>query len=396
MSINSLPNDCLLIIFDDIKELDDLVNCYKVCTRWSLLIAKRAKRVKYLINNSLYSTPDDGYNEHVYIRTEKPIDGNCLENLFPNLRIVDIDYLLPKKVQLNHILKMVKSAKSLKGFFIELESPFEEVSRCCEDIDMVSVNNILLSKSSPYDGPICENGYRFKQLHIYQFNLREAREFELSFPNLHRLNAYDVDAGGYMKLFDDTVFLRLKIIEFFMVGKCNARFVNLFRFIDHCPVLQSAHISGLFYPLYFNVSKKHESLQDLVIDFAEDERTHWDTLESLMMKYPNLKHLSMRGCPGIKDEHIEKLVEILPNLTLIDVRGSEVTQKAADYCRRHERSIKLYFGDSKEGYRQIKLDWPQISIRRETICRGFDFMKHCFFKNYRSLPCFLDPMDEED
>lgn len=55
-----------------------------------------------------------------------------------------------------------------------------------------------------------------------------------------------------------------------MVGKCNARFVNLFRFIDHCPVLQSAHISGLFYPLYFNVSKKHESLQDLVIDFVSD------------------------------------------------------------------------------------------------------------------------------
>uniref|UniRef100_T1KAB8 Uncharacterized protein n=2 Tax=Tetranychus urticae TaxID=32264 RepID=T1KAB8_TETUR len=113
------------------------------------------------------------------------------------------------------------------------------------------------------------------------------------------------------------------------------------------------------------------------------------------MKYPNLKHLALWNFWDIKDEHIEQLVHILPNLVLWDVREcQEVTQRAADYvqdyCKRYGRSIKFYFKGNRD---EFKSDWPHLSSEYTLFSRDFDFMKHCFLKPHVFLSNFLIPID---
>uniref|UniRef100_T1K4F2 Uncharacterized protein n=1 Tax=Tetranychus urticae TaxID=32264 RepID=T1K4F2_TETUR len=117
------------------------------------------------------------------------------------------------------------------------------------------------------------------------------------------------------------------------------------------------------------------------------------TIDDLLKEINNAK---IRGT-SFKDEHIKQLILILPKLTLIFTNKSYgVTQEAADhvqdYCKRYGRSIKFYF---KKDDKQIESDWPQILNRPEKVCRGFDFMEHCFFKNFYESLNFLDPVDNQ-
>lgn len=113
------------------------------------------------------------------------------------------------------------------------------------------------------------------------------------------------------------------------------------------------------------------------------------------MKYPNLKHLALRDNQFLEDQHIERLISILPNLVLLDVRGSSnVTERSAyfirDYCRRKRRSIKFYFDGNRN---EIVSDLRPFSTYPEKISREFDFMKNCFFKRFNELPVFMVPID---
>uniref|UniRef100_T1L4T1 Uncharacterized protein n=1 Tax=Tetranychus urticae TaxID=32264 RepID=T1L4T1_TETUR len=119
----------------------------------------------------------------------------------------------------------------------------------------------------------------------------------------------------------------------------------------------------------------------------------WNDLKRTLMKYPNLKHFSL-STEYMTDEYIEQLVHILPNLVIFDVRGCRgVTQRAASYVQnyfeRNGRSTKFYFNGNRH---EIKSDWPQLYTNSSKICRGFDFMKHCFLQCFHLLPRFLIPI----
>ncbi|XP_025016320.1 uncharacterized protein LOC112538681 [Tetranychus urticae] len=185
----------------------------------------------------------------------------------------------------------------------------------------------------------------------------------------------------------------LKLVELGLSSYDWTHFCLSFVFMDSCPALQSAYVKIDCCRITVNDSIKCTNLQDLVIQFYEP--SEWDDLWRLMSKYPNLKHLALRGT-SLKDEHIKQLILLLPKLTLLDIRESRgVTQEAADhvrdYCKRYGRSINFYF---KADDKQIVSDWPQLLNQPDKICRGFDFMEHCFFKSFNQLPHFLDPIDD--
>ncbi|XP_025018159.1 uncharacterized protein LOC107369753 isoform X12 [Tetranychus urticae] len=374
MLINEIPDDCLLAIFDYINNLDDLINCYKVCIKWSNLIIKRTKKAKYLIDDRGYSF------DTVYYPKPCLIESTWLIKLFTNLIIAELPFKFNLAVE--NVIEFVSKQESLRGL---ISCNLEPIERYCDNLEMLSViyfnpNNLRNSSS-------------IKQLDVRSYSLEELKRVAHYLPNLEKLK---IQINGPNNPYDGPVLEKLKILEFSYFCYPENNYLG-FQLMDSCPNLQSAHILMARDIWFFDETLKHKCLQDLVIDFSgiDDGNDTWNNLKRLLTKYPNLKHLALRWCGIITDTHIEQLVHILPNLVLLDVRKCyEVTQRAAvyiqDYCKRYGRLIKFYFDDNEH---EIESDWPQSSIKHKSISRGFDFMKNCFFKNHVFLSRFLIPID---
>ncbi|XP_025017842.1 uncharacterized protein LOC112539491 [Tetranychus urticae] len=389
MFINELPDDCLLIIFGQISGLDDLVNCYKVCNKWSQLITERTRKVKYLVEHRFFwNRGSRNYPfDYVYYGTKEPIDGTCLSTLFPNLIIADFSDTFIEKVKHEEIVTLVKNMKSCKGLIHQhsyFYPPKESIFQYCDELEMVSTNYI--------DQYIANKRVNIKQLNLWDYNLSKFTRRKHYFRNLERLHIYsDGDEESYYHV---PRLRRLKILELYLLPRDDEDIYYGFKFMDSFRNLQSAHIYLLFDDIFVDESLKHESLRDLVIEFYISEYNDnykWNEWKSLFTKYPNLKHLALRSNWRLKNDHVKQLVRILPNLVLFDARGCrQVTQEAAsyvqDYNRLHGRSIKFYFVGN---YREIHSDWPHLSTKTETISQGFDFMKHCFLKDFGQLSTFL-------
>uniref|UniRef100_T1K4G2 F-box domain-containing protein n=1 Tax=Tetranychus urticae TaxID=32264 RepID=T1K4G2_TETUR len=377
MLINELPDDCLVTIFDYIQDLQDLINCYKVCEKWSNVIVGRTKRVKYLIDQSYYSS------DYVCTNISPYVDVTCLSKLFPNLRIAEFSYKYNREAPIEDIFKLIRNSESLKGII------YDKNWNC--ELKLENTNLEMLSTSS-IGSNSCGIKKNVKQLHLSFFFLNPFECLAYCFPNLERLHITQLEDLLPEHYSDAPVSENLKIVELNPMnytGVCHS-----FLFMDSCPALQSAHIRVDCCHIECNDSIKLANLRDLVIQFVKS--IDWNDLRTLISKYPNLKHLALRDI-SLKDEHVKQLIAILPKLALFDIRNpdSGVTQEAADhvrdYCKRYGRSIKFYF---KADDKQIESDWPQLLNRPDKICRGFDFMEHCFFKSFDNLPYFLDPMDD--
>ncbi|XP_015789365.1 uncharacterized protein LOC107366294 [Tetranychus urticae] len=389
MFINELPDDCLLIIFDLINELDDLLNCFKVCSKWSHLIADRTRKVKYLIEHQDWRNDEPCLSypfDWVYFRTGEPIDGTCLSSLFPNLMVADFSDTFRERVKHEDIVTLIKKIKPLKGLFNPIHSDTGTVFKYCNELEMVLLKHI--------EPCIEKNGFNIKQLVLWN-SLTIFKNHAHYFPNLERLyiNNQVKPDGPY----DGPISRRLKILEICSTcydGRTRYTFYG-FQFMDYCPNLQSAHIFLESDHIFVDESVKHESLQDLVLDFYR-RNVEWNDLKRLLTKYPNLKHLTLWHNDRLENAHVEQLVRILPNLVLFVIRDSDgVTQKADDYvqnfCKSNRRSIKFYFD---ENFREIHSDWPQLSTKGEKMSLGFDFVQNCFLKHFLLLSTFLIPIDE--
>ncbi|XP_025018293.1 uncharacterized protein LOC112539763 isoform X2 [Tetranychus urticae] len=375
MLINELPDDCLLAIFDYIQDLEDLINCFKVCDKWCNLIVGRTKKIKYLIDQPSYS------HDYFCFHLKELINVTCLSRLFPNLRIAE-SYHPPygDQTPIEDFAKLIRDSESLKGiihgscYVLDFELMSEYAN-----LEMLSTGSIRPNLSK-----INEN---VKQLHLTTTTLDILQQIAHYFPNLEKLHTFTIIHGARDS--DEQVLPNLKILELEDCAGC----CHSFLFMDSCPALQSAHITIGRTHITINDSIKNLNLRDLVIHSYEP--IEWNVISRCISKCPNLKHLAIRGT-YLKDEHIQQLILILPKLTLLDVRKSRgVTQEAADhvrdYCKQYGRSIKFYF---KKDDKQIESDWPQLLNRPDKVCLGFDFMEHCFFKNFNDLPHFLDPVDD--
>ncbi|XP_015793200.1 uncharacterized protein LOC107369735 isoform X2 [Tetranychus urticae] len=361
MLINEIPDDCLLAIFDHLNSLEDLVNCYK--------------------DERVYSS------DAVYYRELYKIDSTCLSKLFTNLTIVELSINL--KPTYEDAIEFVKKLEFLKGLINQIDLPIEKY---CDQLEMLSVE---------YFNPNnLRNGSSIKQLDIWNYSLDFLKKDAHYLPNLERLKI-QIYSPDYF--YDGPVLEKLKILELSFHAPWDSIIFYGFKLMDLCPNLQSAHICMAANTYFFDGTLKHKCLQDLVLQFSEfyngittsTRVGNENDLKRLLMKYPNLKHLALRDAWRITEEHIEQLFHILPNLVVLDVRKCyEVTQEAADYvkyyCKRYGRSIKFYFDGNEH---EIESDWPQSSIKHETISLGFDFMKNCFFRQHDFLPNFLIPID---
>ncbi|XP_015783862.2 uncharacterized protein LOC107361537 [Tetranychus urticae] len=224
MLINEIPDDCLLAIFDYIIDLDDLINCDKVCVKWSNLIAKRTKKVKYLRENPGYSS------DTVYYQRSCSIDSTCLSKLFTNVKIADLSSELHCKVE--DAIEFVRKQESLKGLINPFDVPMEKY---CDELEMLSVEyfnpNNLRNVSS------------LKQLDVWEYTLEAFGRDAHYLPNLERLK---IQINVPDKHYDGPVLEKLKILELFHYYEEQPETsFHGFQLMDSCPNLQSAHIAWI-------------------------------------------------------------------------------------------------------------------------------------------------------
>ncbi|XP_015783810.1 uncharacterized protein LOC107361486 [Tetranychus urticae] len=175
MLINELTDDCLLAIFDQFDNLYHLIVCFKVCVKWSHLIVKRAKKVKYFIANR---SPLPNYlPDYVYYRDRDLIDVAGLSSLlFPNLIVAEFSDRFQEKVYCSDIEAFVRKHEPLKGMITSCRVAMEE---CCDKLEMLATEC-----SEPR---ILRNCSSMKQLSIFDYTLDDLKEDVQCLPNLERL-----------------------------------------------------------------------------------------------------------------------------------------------------------------------------------------------------------------
>ncbi|XP_053204563.1 uncharacterized protein LOC128389078 [Panonychus citri] len=352
MSINKLPNECLYMILDYFNGFEDLIR-----------LSKGIDKVDYIDANNLWISAYTNWN-----------DDNLFQ-LFPNLKVMDTTFLF--RDEAFNFSEILKNNLQIKGLIC---------------MDRVHKNGYLENIE------MCASAFNFdywktfrpgqlKQVSSYYFRMNELPSFIEYFPNLKRLN---LCLGNANKVFyNGPNSFSLKILE---LGTSD--FVEQFtgfHFMDFCPSLESAFFRCWAKDLYVDESIKNYNLRDLVIEDFQVSFS-WPLLKKLLSKFPNLHHLAIRNFAelDVNNFDLEELIKLLTKLKILDLRGcNSVKQKSADflskYCVKKNRSIVIYYDCENEPN-----EWPKLVETYESICYGFDFMKHFFYKRFRSLPELID------
>ncbi|XP_053210064.1 uncharacterized protein LOC128393856 [Panonychus citri] len=379
MLINELPDDCLLMIFDYSIFLEDLTKLSKVCLRWKSLINYRLNGIKYLL---VQRGLDDPPKSVMYKHGSLFMESNVPE-LLPNLEIIDLECYIDD-FDNNDMEKLIECLPKLRGLIHPL---------CFSDLFQRSWFNkieMLVCEGLGSWHEDSDQSFALKQLYLSQCYLSSLNDHHCYLKNLLRLHVDDyhsIDRYASGNFYRGPVLPNLKILE---ILSDNVNFPG-YDFMDSCPSLESAYFATVEnISFVINGSIKNLNLKNLAIDHLEGKSQDWSSLRTLLMKFPNLTNLAIRDNKKINDDNVKELITILPKIKLMDFRGSKkVTKKSADYleefCRRSGQSIVFYYNI----YHQ-KIEIPADLEPDYSICIGFDFMKHCFFKYYHCLPMVLD------
>ncbi|XP_053214382.1 uncharacterized protein LOC128397661 [Panonychus citri] len=292
-------------------------------------------------------------------------------NFFPNLKIIEVSPFACLSLRSYNLTKMINNSSKIKGL-IGLYEPFGK---------RFNLENIeLVSSDFQFQFKRIFRPDQLKQIRFRRIRLSRLSQIIEYFPNLKRISL--TLRNDTQTNYDGANLVGLKILEL--------KFPDSFGFhlIDSCPFLESLFFYYNGSDLYVDESMKNFNLRDLVIDHALFFT--WPLMRRVLSKFPNLHHLSIRNSKQIDDSHVKELVKILPEIKLLDLRRSKgVTSQSADYlnefCLKSRRSIEIYYDCEEE-----PTEWPKLGIPREPIAYGFDFMKHCFYKNFSSLPYLID------
>ncbi|XP_015786945.1 uncharacterized protein LOC107364110 [Tetranychus urticae] len=263
MLINELPDDCLLTIFDQFNDLHHLIACFKVCVKWSHLIAKRAKKVEYFRDYYAYS-PDHS-PDYVYYRDRDLIDVASLSSLFPNLIVAEFSEKFQEKLKFEDIAVFVRKHEPLKGMITSCVA----MEDCSDKLEMLAPECSELG--------ILQERIRFRQFGIRDFCLVDFKSDARYRQNLERLQI--LINGSFL---NGPVLEKLKVVVLSSYGFDLGNIFYGFQFLDSCPNLQSAHITINSRTVLVDETIKHECLQDLVIHCRYYDR-YWNVLKRALI-----------------------------------------------------------------------------------------------------------------
>uniref|UniRef100_T1JQ48 F-box domain-containing protein n=1 Tax=Tetranychus urticae TaxID=32264 RepID=T1JQ48_TETUR len=365
--IIDLDEDCLLEIFSHIHDLQGLISLCSIGERWKAIIYKnRLKSVKYLMRFDSNREPKLA-KDTVYFHGYGPLIVTDQVNLFPNIEVLDLRAKLDKKLNENDILHFVNKANKLKGLIQEGRYFSEEIIKKCENLEMLATTGTHLG---PYlEEYVC----KIKQLKLRCYSLDELSHNPRNLCNLERPNI----SVGSVGMYNGPKLMKLKILEMSFTSKYG------FEFLNYCPGLESVYL--------LIKSNKHIVSGSTNRANGSECSQEWSSLWTLLVRYPNLKHLALRGNSSIFDIDVKELVALLPNLELVDFRKCDgITVESLNFVQKfsamQNRVINLYCNVNEE---QMKVDLPHLSYDPDCIVKEFDLMRHCFAKDFENLPYFI-------
>lgn len=383
--IDSLPNEIILEIFEYLYELMDMINCSYVCKRWRCLALYRLSRVKglcgpyceYTICSDIISA---NVNESEYKITK----------LLPNLKI--IDSLFDGRgltVRFTHALVHLKQLRAVRLYYPHL------LARAT--VLPTKIHSVNTHYSRRYFGLIASQlGPQLKQLYLMIFPFRELATYAHLMPLLIRLHLQlkPVEPDVY---YHGPELSNLQILELVAKNQNGVISLNVALYmLNYCPKLKSAYFclrtEKFCKKLYPSRIDRHTNLEDLVLIFHTNRQwrnpDYWNFLIVALTKFPNLKHLAIRDNCRLTEGVIIQILERLPNLRILDVRGalvdSETLIQTANSKR--EKPVEIFLGFYQMRYVPTNRMNPKL-----------DFMRHCFFVNeFPGLPRLFDLEEEED
>ncbi|XP_053205701.1 uncharacterized protein LOC128390060 isoform X1 [Panonychus citri] len=368
--IEKLPDDCLSSIFESITNLDDLIVCSKVCQRWRFLIVQRLNKVKYLSDDSSIGC----FKNSIYFNKLDSLSQSQLLGLLPRFKILDIRPTNETKFKSIDIFKVIEGIKSVKGLIYEP----------CWDKFPCSISRVLtMNLEQLYFADCFQNHFEEIANSGYLKNLQR----------LH-IGSRNFSISSY----DGPVLESIKILEACLYSYDATNPYPGFHFMDLCPSVESAHHLIKPKKLSINQTIKNNSLRNLVLDHPENYVSdNWTDLRNLLIKYPKLKNLAIRGDYGLDDSNLTELLDLIPEIVILDLRQStRLSEKSKDivnrYCQRKNREIWFYNRPDQ----RIEHDWPELASQtNQRICQGFDFMRNCFLKTFQQLPYLIDPIEDD-
>lgn len=294
MSLDSMPDDCLITIFNFINDPLILFRCLRVCRRWYVLISYRLARVEHLLD--LYHIKcRPGVKSLCFLGMKRPLEEPILSAILrktPKMKVICVgfEYSEYANYDVNWVqrsLDRLSHLESLKGLIITYLTRLEEV-KIPENIEMLRTDDIYIT-----------TGYypRVKQLLVDD---KFFTKCILRFPNLVRLNLLvDSDPCNWFTVARNYQYLfkKLKIIEIdTSYEECLSEVNYACQFICLCPQAESAHIRIPIDQTVPYSHFKHENLKNLVITYVDFELVgeYYLNLLGLLKRFPNVKHLAIK------------------------------------------------------------------------------------------------------
>ncbi|XP_053210525.1 uncharacterized protein LOC128394248 [Panonychus citri] len=372
MNINDLPNDCLLLIFDQFYQLRQFATFMKVCRRWKILVEKRLKKITHLDVSLFTPLIQNGDSAEQYL----PITHRCiitisrrflmkikLSKLFPNVKIIHLENFT-KNCPCALLVHLLTNTNQIKGLSY-LDYRFEMSHKCkilereekritsfLSDIEFLGISNDIIVtsylrtfghlKKLKSLGNCLENYFQ-------PVNLLHVLKFTQFLMNLERLvtfcnDEFDNDfvrVENQLPIFGNLLHLQLENIS--KKGSSFTKFLNL------CPNLLNlsliVHNVGVERIHQIN---KNLNVQRLNLLFSWDR----DKMLKVIEKFPNCRYLSIGGYALLSSRDLIQIITILPRLSLflIENERNDLAERqiVKSYCHSQNRKIDVYFGSTDD------------------------------------------------
>ncbi|XP_053210523.1 uncharacterized protein LOC128394245 [Panonychus citri] len=371
MNINDLPDDCLLLIFDQFYQLRQFATLMKVCRRWKILVEKRLKKITHLHialitpSERLMQLDDTCEQKHlpsthegVITISQDFLEKIELSELLSNVKIIHLENFADNClcVALAHLLTNANQIKGLSCFDYPPQMNHEcnimkRITPFLSHIQVLRISNYaLLTSYLRTFGHLKKLKSLGSSNYFQPVNLLHVLKFAQFLTNLERLVAFCDDEFDYhfiqleshLPIFGNLLHLQLQ--DKSLNGS------NFIKFLNLCPNLINLSLTVFLGKMdrihqinrNFNVQRL-----DLFLPPVGLEKKLKTT-----EKFPNCRYLSISSVCVLPSQDLIQIISTLPNLSLLHVQNdctdlAEI-QIVKNYCHSQNPKIDVYFGSTDE------------------------------------------------
>ncbi|XP_053205060.1 uncharacterized protein LOC128389485 [Panonychus citri] len=361
MNLNDLPDDCLLLIFDQFSDLGSFPKLTKVCKRWRDLVQIRLRKVIYLKYIATSSLED--------FRVKPKLFGKCiLSNDLVLLESIKLSQFLPNVKKINFykfndyeqclcsaLANLLATGNPITQLIFTINDQifthscpimknlFQFIIPYLENIEHLITNvNLLVENYFQAYG----NHNKLKSLgnHLdLSIDLSHVLNFADSMTNIELLfiDSRNSEHLNRISTYDGPIFEKLESLYIF---NCT-RLCFITRILDFCPNLRN--LTLIFTQnterIQINSDIKNDNLQGLFITLGY---SYGYDIIPIVEKFPNVRYLRIDGT--LTESQLTKIIRLLPHLSVFVISdGINYSPTKADqiktFCRSKNSNINVFY-----------------------------------------------------